>query len=448
MADFDPRWANSIAGIESGGASNPYSLITPSGSRRALGKYQVMEENLPEWTQAAFGKPLTAQEYLSNPDAQDALFQHRFSHYVDKYGTPQDAASAWFTGRPLSDPSSSGASDRFGTTGASYVRKFNAGLDGVSAIKNAIKDQGRGAMAFADDDDTTGALSSNKTIGSGVLMGPGGRAAAQANGGGLEGGLMGAAAALASVYSPQQGAVLAGLRKDPADQGYTLHTMPDGTALRMNKNGKVERVPGNFAKDSDKAERVDPSILKSLNDDWGGKYGALHNAAERGAQFEDAIRSGKLDLKLAAKGKAAWENLWGTSSEQTQLYNAFQAYRTQLANDSLRLNKGVQTEGDAARAREELTTAMAGNDSKSVANALHNFVDRTGKVMNDQARSQLESYSSAYKNKAPFKTYQDRLDAQTKFYDDYTKSHPGLMVAPAGAPGAPAARPPLNSIFF
>lgn len=125
MADYDPRWADAISSIESSG---DYNQVTPSpGGRAAYGKYQVMGENIPDWTQAALGKSMTPQEFVANPDAQDAVFKHRFGGYVDQYGSPQDAASAWFTGRPI-NAQSAGASDKFGTTGASYVAKFNKAL--------------------------------------------------------------------------------------------------------------------------------------------------------------------------------------------------------------------------------------------------------------------------------------------------------------------------------
>lgn len=284
MTPFDPRWSSAIAGIESGGESSPYTSITPSpNGRRALGKYQVMEENLPEWTQAALGRRLNTQEFLNDPDAQEAVFRHRFGSYVDKYGTPQDAASAWFTGRPIS-ASSASARDSLGTTGAGYVAKFNKALgnsDGVSAISQAMNNPqgGSAPMAFADDDNT-GALSTQAAIGPGVLV-PGNNRAASA-GGGLENGLMGAAAALASVYSPQQGAVLAGLRKDPADAGYTLHVDPKtGVGLRMGKNGQIVRFQAFSPAEDPKQNKVDPSVLKGLSEDWSGKYGGLQYAADR-----------------------------------------------------------------------------------------------------------------------------------------------------------------------
>lgn len=128
---FDPRWADAIAGIESRGHKDPYAAITtnPNG-KRALGKYQVMDFNVPEWTRAALGTELSPQQFLSSPDAQEAVFRHRFGSYVGKYGNPQDAASAWFTGGPLAYGARK--SDMFGTTGNSYVAKFNRNLDGLA----------------------------------------------------------------------------------------------------------------------------------------------------------------------------------------------------------------------------------------------------------------------------------------------------------------------------
>lgn len=87
-----------IAGIESGGNKDPYSLRGAlTKGDRALGKYQVMGRNVPEWTRAALGQPMTPQAFLASPEAQEAVFKHRFGGYVDKYGE-EGAAKAWYGG--------------------------------------------------------------------------------------------------------------------------------------------------------------------------------------------------------------------------------------------------------------------------------------------------------------------------------------------------------------
>jgi hypothetical protein len=118
-------YAGAIKSIESGGK---YDIVGPTHPRygRALGAYQVMEANLPEWSKAALGREVSADEFLANPKVQDAVFQNRFGGYVQKYGNPQDAASAWFTGRPLAQGAN--AQDVLGTTGQGYVDKFNRAL--------------------------------------------------------------------------------------------------------------------------------------------------------------------------------------------------------------------------------------------------------------------------------------------------------------------------------
>jgi hypothetical protein len=121
---FDPRYADAISGIESGGK---YGLVGPAtkGGDHAYGKYQVMGANIPQWTQQFYGRSLTPQEFLASPQAQDAVFQGQFGQYVDKYG-PEGAAKAWFAGeRGMNNPN---AKDVLGTTVQGYGQKFAANL--------------------------------------------------------------------------------------------------------------------------------------------------------------------------------------------------------------------------------------------------------------------------------------------------------------------------------
>lgn len=117
-------YADAIASIESAG-SGDYAALGPTTKKgnRAYGRYQVMDFNVGPWTEAALGKRMSPQEFLSDPAAQDAVFNHRFGDYVSQYG-PEGAASMWFTGRPHAP----NAKDILGTSGAGYVGKFNRAL--------------------------------------------------------------------------------------------------------------------------------------------------------------------------------------------------------------------------------------------------------------------------------------------------------------------------------
>ena len=114
--------AGAIAGIESGGR---YDAIGPAANdkgNRAYGKYQVMDFNIPTWTQEVLGKPMSPQEFLQNPQAQDAVFQAKFGEYTKKHGSPEAASRAWFAGEGgMNNPN---AKDVLGTTVQGYGNKF------------------------------------------------------------------------------------------------------------------------------------------------------------------------------------------------------------------------------------------------------------------------------------------------------------------------------------
>lgn len=120
-------YANAIASIESAGSGDYAALgpVTKKGNR-AYGRYQVMDFNIGPWTEKYLGRRMTPEEFLSSPEAQDKVFAGEFGSYVQRYGNPQDAASAWFTGQPLSVGGN--RSDILGTTGNVYVDKFNRAL--------------------------------------------------------------------------------------------------------------------------------------------------------------------------------------------------------------------------------------------------------------------------------------------------------------------------------
>lgn len=140
MYDDLTQYGNAIASVESGGSKNPYSLLGPTtrNGDKAYGRYQIMGNNIGPWSQAALGYSMTPQDFLGNQEAQDAVFKHRFGSYVDKYGNPQDAASAWLTGRPIAQAGN--AADLYGTTASKYVSKFNAALNGGAPMASAFAD--------------------------------------------------------------------------------------------------------------------------------------------------------------------------------------------------------------------------------------------------------------------------------------------------------------------
>ena len=128
------RAKRAIAANESGGR---YGAIGPDVQRkgfvdRAYGKYQVMGANIPSWTEEALGTRMTPEEYLANPEAQEKTFAHHFGKFATQHGNPYDAASVWFSGKPIAE-----AGDRrdvLKTTVPAYVSRFKSVYDAESDL--------------------------------------------------------------------------------------------------------------------------------------------------------------------------------------------------------------------------------------------------------------------------------------------------------------------------
>ena len=135
--DAMDNYARAISPTESGGKYNITGPVSRKGDM-PYGKYQVMGSNIPSWTEAATGKRMTPQEFLNDPDAQEATFRHRFGSLVKQYGNPQDAASVWHSGVPLAEAKEQGRRDVNMTT-ASYVDRFNNMLSATPGGQDFLK---------------------------------------------------------------------------------------------------------------------------------------------------------------------------------------------------------------------------------------------------------------------------------------------------------------------
>lgn len=117
-------YADAIAGIESGGDYGILGPATKSGDR-AYGKYQIMGDNIPQWTKEILGISLTPDQFLKNPEAQEQVFQGKFGQYVQKYG-PDGAARAWFAGPGnMNNPN---AKDANGMDPITYGQRFHSSM--------------------------------------------------------------------------------------------------------------------------------------------------------------------------------------------------------------------------------------------------------------------------------------------------------------------------------
>jgi hypothetical protein len=262
-------YQQAIKNIESSGGK--YGLVGPrtrSGDR-AYGAYQVMGNNIPEWTAKHYGTSLTPTQFLQNKDAQDAVFNGEFGAYLKKQGNPQDAAAMWFSGRPLSQ--SANSSDGYINT-RQYVDKFNQGLGQPGALAyagtpGAAAAAGGGTGAAGDGDAEDAALGPGKGV---LSPGGGWKSIADSEGDNKLssiGALMAqAGSALAGISNPQQGQVLGTLAKQITENSkptYKYMMGADGTLYRMDDSGGLSAIKTGSAKPSlQQAERVLPDGTK------------------------------------------------------------------------------------------------------------------------------------------------------------------------------------------
>lgn len=123
-----------VAIQESGGDYNKRGPVidnpnSPYYGERAMGKYQVMPGNLPQWSREALGYEVTPEQFMASPQLQEAIAMYQFGKNIQQYGNVDDAVSVWFTGRPAAEGAN--AQDTLGTSGSQYVSNFRKNLSKV-----------------------------------------------------------------------------------------------------------------------------------------------------------------------------------------------------------------------------------------------------------------------------------------------------------------------------
>lgn len=218
----NPTYAPAIASIESGGKYDALGPVTKTGDR-AYGKYQVMGANIPAWTKAHLGQEMTPDQFLQNPQAQDAVFNGQFGQYAKQYG-PEGAARAWFAGP--GNMNNLGAKDQLGTTVGDYGSKFAKALPQVASL-----DPNAGVQAAAP------------AAPAGAPVSPGVAQVAQASpnaAGGLAGVNPMLLRAITSPYASDGVKKIAGLiLQNQLGDKVTYQTTPDGDILAMDPHGRV-----------------------------------------------------------------------------------------------------------------------------------------------------------------------------------------------------------------
>lgn len=164
------------------------------------------------------------------------------------------------------------------------------------------------------------------------------------------------------LYAPQstQGKIRADaaaglLSPEEADRALRGNGTDAPSGYRYNAAGNLEAIPGgpsdpNVQKPS---KPIPASLQKDINDRLDKISVASGSKADLGKAIEQ-IDSGKLDFGVVSNLTNRAKNYLGNSDEKSKNFSSFRSTLEKARNDSLRLNKGVQTEGDAQRAWNEL----------------------------------------------------------------------------------------------
>jgi hypothetical protein len=110
------------------------------------------------------------------------------------------------------------------------------------------------------------------------------------------------------------------------------------------------------------AKPLPPALQKAEEEDYDLGTAAA-NLAKDANKYVTSIINGTIPFGLKEKASIAVRSALGSSDPDVVARNDFNRWKTEYTNESLRLNKGTQTEGDAIRAGKELESAESPADA-------------------------------------------------------------------------------------
>ena len=128
-----------------------------------------------------------------------------------------------------------------------------------------------------------------------------------------------------------------------------------------------------------------PVIQKAEDEDYATGQAAINLATDTN-KYINIIKSGTIPFGPINKASTTIRGAFGSEAPDVTARNDFESFRTRVINESLRLNKGPQTEGDAIRATNELKAA---DSAAGIAKALQNLMDINLRTAQDTQNSVL-----------------------------------------------------------
>lgn len=301
-----------VGAIESG---NDYSALGPvlASGDRAYGQYQVMGKNIGPWTKDALGYSMTPQQFLANPSAQDSVFNKQFGSSLAKYGNSNDAASVWFTGRPLAQGAT--ATDILGTSGSQYVSNFNSALEKttgslgnmnstVDDVMNSIGSTAKGGTSLFGSG-VTGSVAQSASKGPLDLS--------QFTGGGAGGGMTGITGLFTNIFSglgKMLSGLLGGIAKGAGGFFSSIFSaLFSAKGNAFGPGGLTAFAGGGVFTNSIVST---PTMFKFGN---GGKFGVMGEAGEEAVMPLSKDSSGRLGVSLHNAVNDNWAGAMGSMAK-------------------------------------------------------------------------------------------------------------------------------------
>lgn len=133
---------------------------------------------------------------------------------------------------------------------------------------------------------------------------------------------------------------------------------PEEVAKQLTEIAAAKASSTAGARESAKVDNISkmpmPSAIIKIVDDHGSAISTAMGINVDFANITKQLEDNKFDPGLFSKIESSVRNYVGASTPESRAYGSYKTKLEKIRNDSLRLNKGMQTEGDATRAMNEI----------------------------------------------------------------------------------------------
>jgi len=163
------------------------------------------------------------------------------------------------------------------------------------------------------------------------------------------------------------------------------------------------------------------ALQKSEEEDFDNGQAAI-NLANDSQKYLSSISKGQIKFGTLTGPALKTQSMFGSSDPDVIARNEFERFKTTLVNESLRLNKGTQTEGDAVRAAKELQSAESSADAGK---AIQTLRDLNARRAQDYQQSIIRRRTNAKAGDPEINLDVPKFEPYVFTDEDYANVKPG-----------------------